>query len=299
MPWLRLVEKATGGKVKFEEYFAQTLAKFPDTWEANKGGISDFAWNFHGVFPGMTTLSDVVSLPFMPFKSSEQASAILWKLYEEFPNLSKQYKDNKVLLTWMTEPYYLITTKKQVKTMEDLKGLKLRIIGGPPTEVFREMGAVPVMIPMPENYMNMQKGVTDGMGTVWEATYSFRLYEVVKYYTYAPLYMGYFTITVNWDTWNRLPPDIQKAIESESGLKGSKFWGRTMFDDIRPIGRELVKEKGYEMIEYTLPPEELARWQEVAQPFYEKWVKDREAEGYSEAQQIMDRVLELIETYTP
>jgi len=293
------VEEATGGKVEVERYYAQTLAKFADTWEANKSGISDLSWNFHGMFPGMTTLSDVAALPFMPFKSSEQASAIMWKLYEEFPNLANQFKDNKVLLIWMTEPYFLITTKKQVKTMEDLKGLKLRIIGGPAGEVFKQMGVNPVMIPMPDNYINMQKGVTDGMGTVWEATYSYRLYEVVKYYTYAPLYMGYFTISVNWDTWNRLPPDIQKAIESVSGLEGSKFWGRTMFDECKAVGRDLVKEKGYPMIEYTLPDDELARWQEVAAPHYDKWVKDQEAKGYPEAQQIMDRVQELIKTYSP
>jgi len=96
-PWFREVEKATGGKVRFEEYYSQTLSKGPDGWQATRSGVADISWVFHGYTPGLTTLADVVTLPFMAFKSPAQSSAILWKLYEEFPKLAGQFKDNKIL----------------------------------------------------------------------------------------------------------------------------------------------------------------------------------------------------------
>ena len=44
---------------------------------------------------------------------------------------------------WTSHPYFLITSKKQVKTMEDIKGLKIRVVGGPPTDQMKALGAVP------------------------------------------------------------------------------------------------------------------------------------------------------------
>ena len=87
-PILREMEEATGGKIEFEEYFGQTLSKGADAWEATKAGIADDSWCFHGYWSGLTPLADVISLPFMPFESAEQASGIFWKLYEKFPSLS-------------------------------------------------------------------------------------------------------------------------------------------------------------------------------------------------------------------
>ncbi len=77
----------------------------------------------------MTPLSDVITLPGLPFKTAEKGSEVLWKLYEKFPSIQGEYKDVHVFQLWASHPYFLITTKKQVKTMEDMKGLKIRVVG--------------------------------------------------------------------------------------------------------------------------------------------------------------------------
>ena len=128
---MKKVEEATKGKVKIEIYPSQTLVKGPDIWNAVKTGMADMGWCFHGYWPDMTPLSDVITLPFLPFKSAEKGSEVLWKLYEKFPSIQKEYKDVQPLTLWSSSPYFLITTKKQVKTLEDLKGLKIRVVGGP------------------------------------------------------------------------------------------------------------------------------------------------------------------------
>jgi TRAP-type C4-dicarboxylate transport system substrate-binding protein len=300
-PTLQNLSDATNGMVQFETYFGSTLYAPPDAWESVKTGVADVAWTWAGFKPGITSLADVIALPHMPFKSAEQASGILWKLYEEFPAIAEQYnKEVKVLFLWVSTPYFLITTDKQVKTLADLEGLIIRAGGGPPTDQFTALGAVPKGVGMPGTYEALQKGVIDGMAIPSEALYTFRQYEVAPYITYLDLHSTYFAFAFNWDTWNSLPSDIQKDLTDAGGLEASKFYGKNMFDTSLDAALEAAKAGGYEVFEYTLPDSEVAKWREMAgEPLWEKWVADREAEGYSEARDILNRCLELIETYNP
>lgn len=291
-PWVKQVEAATNGRVKINIYPSQTLSKGKDNWNAVKAGIADIGWCFHGYWPGMTSLADVISLPALPFTSAEKGSAVLWKLYKKFPSIQRQFQDNHVLLLYTSNPYILITTKKQVKTLEDLKGLKIRMTGGPPTEQMKSLGGVPMMIPMPGNYIALQKGVTDGMGAPWEAILGFRLYEVVKYYTEVPFPAVYFSIAFNKNKWNSLPRDIQDAIMSVSGLKGSKFWGRNFFDTAKD---GVFQKTGVEINFYSLTPEERAKWLKIGgKPIWNQWVKSMKGKGHSEAQEILDAALMML-----
>ena len=294
-PWVKKVEEATKNRVKIDIFPAQTLAKGPDIWNAVKSGVADMGWCWHGYWPDMTPLSDILHLPGLSFKSAEQASEILWRLYEKFPAIQREYKDFHVLLLYAGDPRFLITNKKQVKTLEDIKGMKMRTPGGPPTEQMKALGAVPVLIPMPDVYQALDKGVVDGNVISWEAIYSFRLYEVVKYYTFAPLTSTYFSIPMNKQKWESLPKDIQEAIMSVSGLEAAKFWGRNFFDTVEAAVVENAKKGGYTMIRYNLPPEELERWVKVSgEPVWKEWVKKMEGKGRPEAQQILNAALEML-----
>ena len=294
-PWVKKVEEATKGKVKIDVYYSQTLAKAPDIWNAVKTGVADMGWCFHGYWPDMTPLADVITLPGLPIKTAENGSEVLWKLYEKFPAIQNHFKDVHVLMLWTSHPYILITTKKQVKTMEDLKGLKIRVTGGPPTEQMKALGATPILMPMPDTYLAMDKGVIDGMGAPWEPILAHRLYEVVKYYTIVPLSAVYFSMPINKQRWNSLPKDVQDGMTSVSGLEGARFWGRNFFDRVEGAVDETVKKGGYTMAKYIVPPDEVERWRKVAgEPIWREWVKKMEGKGYPETQQILDTTLDLL-----
>ncbi|MBU2513469.1 TRAP transporter substrate-binding protein [bacterium] len=292
-PWVERIEKASGGRLKIKGYHSQTLAKGKDTWNAVKYGIADMGWCFHPYWPGMTSLADVISMPSLPFKTSEEGSAALWKLYEKFPQIRKQFADNHILLLYTTDPYFLITTEKQVKAQEDLQGLKIRMMGGPSTEMMKALGGVPMSVPMPDNYIAMQKGVTDGMGGSWESILTFRLYEVVKYYTLDTSFpVVYFSIAMNKNKWNSLPKDLQDIFTRESGLNGARFWGRNFFDTAREAMIREAMDKGYEMNIYPLPQSEREKWlKEAGKPIWEDWLAKMKADGHPEAQEILDALL--------
>jgi TRAP-type C4-dicarboxylate transport system substrate-binding protein len=294
-PWVKQVEAAAKGKVQIQIYPAQTLVKGPDIWNAVKTGMADMGWCFHGYWADMTPLSDVITLPFLPFSTAEKGSEVLWKLYEKFPSIQKEYKDVQVLTMWASSPYFLITTKKQVKTMEDLKGLKIRVVGGPPTEQMKALGAVPTLIPMPDTYLSLDRGVIDGMGAPWEAIHGFRLYEIVKYYTIVPLSAVYFTMSMNKAKWESLPKDVQQAIMSVGGLQGAKFWGKNWFDTAEQGVIDAAKKGNYQINKHAVPPDELARWSKVAgEPLWKEWVKKMEGKGRTDAQPVLDAALGLL-----
>jgi TRAP-type transport system periplasmic protein len=176
--------------------------------------------------------------------------------------------------------------------------LKIRMTGGPPTDMMLALGAVPSLLPMPEMFLSLQRGIVDGMGAPWEAIHGFRLYEVVKYYTDAPLPAVYFSIAMNKKKWESLPKDVQDGIMSVSGLQGSKFWGKNHFDTAKDGVMEKAKSENREIEMLTLTNEERQRWLDVAgKPIWDQWVKRMNAEGRPAAQNILDSTLEIMQTF--
>lgn len=299
-PWLDMVEEATDGQVKIERFFGQTLFTGADTWESLKAGIADLAWCMHQYWGGLTPLAEVVTLPFMPFESSEQAGGITWTLYEEFPSIAEQFSDNHPVALWASTPFYLATTDKAVRTPEDIKGLKIRALGGPPTLLIEALGGVAVGMPMPDTYQALQTGTLDGILTNWESLYSFRHYEVCKYMTLVPFHAGLFGVSFNNNSWNGLPDDVKADIETVSGMVGSKFWGKNMFDTAAAAVRQTAEEGGYDLEYITPTAEEIETvWMPYGTPLWEAWVKNMEDAGHADAQAILDRCLELIEAGMP
>lgn len=299
-PWLAQIQNATEGKVRIEPYYSETLTKGADAWQAVRNDLADMAWAFHGYWENLTPLADVISLPMLPFTSARQASGILWQLYEKYPTLRDEFKDNQVLLTWTSTPYFLVTTGKPMRTADDLKGMKIRVTNGPPVDMMRVLGALPVTIGMPDTYLYLQKGVIDGTVASWENIISWRLYEVTRYYTYVPLFTVYFSQVMNKEVWNGLPGEVRDQIKRVSGLQGSLFWGEHMFDSAVTSGRDMVRARGYEMVEYTLPKAEQARLNQIAGvPIHEAWVKRMTDTGHPEAREILETTLQLINTYQP
>ena len=82
---MKQVEEATKGRVKIEVFPSQTLIKGIDMWKGVSSGIADIGWCVQGYWPEQTPLSDVMSLPFLPIKTAEHGSEVLWKLYEKYP----------------------------------------------------------------------------------------------------------------------------------------------------------------------------------------------------------------------
>jgi len=292
-PWVKQVEEATNGNVKIDIFYNETLAKGKESWQAVKSGLADIAWCALGYWPGLTPLTDVITLPGLPFTTGEEGSELFWKLYSRSPDIQKEFNNVKLLLVHTSDPYVLITTKKPVTTLEDLRDMKIRTFGSNMTMQVKKLGAVPVSIPMPDNYTSLQKGIIDGMASSWEAVNGFRFYEVVNFYTEVPLGASHFAIIMNKKVWEGLDKKSQEGIMSVSGLQGSKFWGKHFFDSSISASIESAAKIGKKIEILKLSEDEKKRWIEASKPTWDEWLKINKKKGHANAQHILDSVLQL------
>jgi TRAP-type transport system periplasmic protein len=294
-PWAKRVEEATKGRVKIRVYPSQTLVKATEAWKAVKGGIADIAWCFHGYWADMTPNTDVLTMPFLPFPTAEKAGEVAWTMYERYPVIQKEFEDVKVLMLWISNAHILLSNKRLVKSLDDIKGMKIRVTGGPPTEQIRAMGGVPMLMPQPDVYDALDKGVIDAAAASWEAMHGYRQYEVARYQTIVPMSSIYFSMVMNKQKWNSLPKDIQDQIMSVSGLEGSKAMGKGAYDSAKDVIEKTLKDNNIKFERYVVPEEDVARWRKIAgDPVREAWLQKMEAKGNKQVRELLAAVEELI-----
>lgn len=293
-PWEKSVEEATNGKVEIVQYPAQSLAKSKQTYNAVKGGIADIGWVILDMHPGKFPLTDVMGLPFLPlYSEGSQNSVAFQKLYESSPEMQKHFKGVKVLFVHASTPYKLMT-KQPVRNNEDIKGLKLRVIGAPQSQATEIIGATPLAMPMPGVYEAADKGVIDGAALPWTAVATMRLNEVFDYWTDVKLWLAKFAMVMNQDTWESLPPDVQDQVMSACGVNGAELSGNAWTPKVREVIEEQTKGTKDEMTRVELEEGVYEQWKETAgKPVWKDWVQKMEKKGLP-GQEVLDKTLELL-----
>lgn len=295
VPWLASIEKATNDNVQFERYFGEVLCKSKETWDALNTGIADVGWMVLSYWPGRTPLADAFGMPpGQYYNTSPTIAGAMWKAYEKYPEMQAEFIKQGIrpLVFFTSEPKALTTIKKQVKTLEDLKGLKIRCLGGVATTQMKVLGGTPLLTPMPDCYLALQKGVMDGMENSAEAISTWRFYEVTNYLTFAPLPGSYNTITISEKTWKKLPAEIQEQIMSVCGYEGSKWYAQNYFGYFVDILPETIDKSGYKMEIYTLPDDEYQRWIDASAPVFEEYYAWAAGKGVGDAAKaIVDDIL--------
>jgi len=291
-PFAEEVEKATEGRVKITIYSGGALGKPADQYDSAVTGVTDIAFGLHGYTPGKFPLTSVLELPNM-VTSATHGSKVLWELYEKFPEIGAEHPGVKVLALWTHDTGQIVTTKKPIRTMDDLKGMTIRAPTASHVTMVEAWGATAVQMPIDQLYDSLEKGVVDGSVVPYSAIKSFNLQNVAKYMTIGDFYVCTFFLVMNLDSWNKISGKDQKIIE---GLIGSRMseTGGAAYDAAAKAGLQAAQEAGMEI--YTLPAGELAKWRQTLAPVHQKWVADMEAKGLP-GKKIYDEAVRLAEKY--
>ena len=129
----------------------------------------------------------------------------MMEMFEKEPVLKAEFRDVKLLWFLSSTMLRLHTTAKPIRTLDDLKGMKIRTGGGPQPPTLRLLGATPVAISPPDVYTALERGTVDGLTFPWEAVKSFKVDEVTKYHDSASLWGGTFYVVMNLKKWESLP----------------------------------------------------------------------------------------------
>ena len=290
-PWAAEIEKRTKGQLKFKFYLAQSLLKTRNAYQGVINGIADAGWGANSWTPGRFPLISVMELPFLSPDTFVGARA-LNDLYKKFPEIRAEHKDLHILHLWVSLPYEVHTIKKPVRKLEDMRGLKLATQAG--AKIALElMGAVPITVATPKIYPTVEKGVADGTSLAWGAYKAFKIYEVTNYHTNAHLGGIAFWTAINKNAWNKLPKNIQQAVTEVTSEMMPDTLSAAVTKE-KQQGIQISKKRNQEIIE--LSPEERARWIAASRPSWDKWVKDREAEGLP-GRVVLEEALRLVKKY--
>lgn len=303
-PWAKMIEERTaaiGKPVEITIFPGGTLVKHADQYKAVVSGICDIASmiNTTDVVSG-GGLATVFELPLM-FPSATVAAQVAQEMFDTCPELSSEYAEVKLLWFQPTGVSQVQSRTKPIKTLEDFEGQRAFVMTSMQSDVVQALGGVPVSIWIPEVYISLQKGGVDLAIKEWEPTVGFKWYEVTKYRTLLPrgIHLGATSTVMNWDSWNRLPPDVQKIFEEVSGMYMAKFSGEAM-DKADAEALEFIKEYDKRVGNpeiYRLPADEFQRWVEIVNPVYDKWMKEMEGKNLP-AGDTLKEVRQLIEEYS-
>lgn len=275
-PWVKMIEERTGGNVKMTVYYAAALAPPPQTFDSTVSGVADVSEGLVYATPGRFPLTETVMLPELGLETSLSCSKALWKLYQTVPELQKEWQGAKMLWLHTTPGIKLITRKKPVLSLEDLKGLKIRVSGATAVKMGKALGFTPVSMDIGDLYLGLEKGVIDGVALPSEILVSRRLGEVTKYVTDIDLGHDAFFVVMNEKSWNGLPDDVKKVFEELSGDWAVEFTGKAWdkFDE-EAVGKN--KASGIEYLQ--LDAAEKAKWKALLAPVKDEYAAELEAKG--------------------
>ena len=158
--WCDNIAKDSNNRLQCQIYPSMQLGGTPpQLYDQARDGVADVVWTLPGYTAGRFPKMEVFELPFM-MTNAEATSRATWDYYEK--HAQDEFKDVKVLAMHVHGPGNIFTSKKQIKTMADIKGLKLRAPTRLTTKLLASMGATPVGMPVPAVPDALSKGVIDG-----------------------------------------------------------------------------------------------------------------------------------------
>ncbi len=274
-PWAQAIEERSGNRVEIQVFPAMQLGGKPsDLYGQARDGVVDIVWTLPGYSPGRFPLTEIFELPSVAGDAVATSQA-LTEFYRKW--MRDEYKDTQPLVFHTTARSHLHTTGKQVHTLEDLKGLKMRVPSQASAAMLRALGAIPVGMPAPKVYEALSLGVVDGTWMPWTILRPLRLHEVTKYHTEVFLSCAVFVMTMNKQRYDQLPQDIRAIIDDSTGMALSKRLGRIWKDDEKP-GRAIAVKRDDPIL--SLSEVERARWEKVTQTVVDSWIEKVSAMGY-------------------
>ncbi len=217
-PFIEWMQKASNGRIKISWHPPGAMASVKDTYDALSRGVFEMAALYPGFYIG--TMPEGNAEQGLPWGWSDaKAHAVSLFKFGLFDIMKKVYQKHNIQLIahYPMGDIYNIGTTKPVKTLADLKGMKIRAVGIY-ADYVRALGATPVSIPYGEMYMALKMGTIDGFLASSGSLVSNKLGEVVKYYLLPTTNSIGFVVAANKKAWDALPADLKTMLEVSAPL---------------------------------------------------------------------------------
>ncbi len=269
-PWAKRVEAQSQGRIKVEIFPSMSMGgKPPELYRQVRDGTADIVWTLIGYTPGVFPRSEVYELPLV-HRGSARATNLA--IQENFDQIEEDFKDLKPILVHVHAGNALHLRDKAVRSVDDVKGLKLRTPSRTGAWMIQAWGAEPVGMPVPALPQALSKGAVDGALVPFEIVLPLKLQELTKYSVEGPRGSRFgtsvFLFAMNKERYESLPDDLQAVIDANSGAAIAAEVGE-LWDGIEAAGKDAQAKSGGEVIELdaaaklafdSLGQEAVARW---------------------------------------
>lgn len=265
--WADSAEKATGGAFAVKHFPSSALGGERELIEGLQLGTVEAAIVSTGALSNFVSDVGVVDIPFL-FRDTKHARAVLdGKFGQDL--LAKFKQRGLIALAWGEQGFrHLTNNKLAVKSVADLKGLKIRVTENPVhITAFRTLGAAPTPMSWPEVISALQQGTIDGQENPISVLTSSKLWEVQKHLTLTSHVYAPVVLVMSPTFWGGLT-DAQKAAFTEGAKAGAQA-SRAFVDDVEAKGVELAKSHGMQVVEKV----DAAAFRTALEPAYKQYAK--------------------------
>ena len=245
--WMDRMTRESDGRLQFEAYWNGTLVGRAHTVHELAAGVADIG-----------VISPVVSRAGMHLTRGSLAfyggifdrkvtEPIFWELWAEHAELREEFAGVVVLAANSLSPMFVMTTAKPVRSLDDLRGLRLKSTAEK-VVALRRLGVDAVAMPMSEAYFALSRGILDGAVSPADTLVSLNFDEMIRYITLLPNPRPpYPSRAINLNAWNRLPDELRKRMADSAA-----WWADRIVDEVAAVerrGLERAREIGIEFIE--------------------------------------------------
>jgi len=290
------IAEKTGGRVNLKIYWAGSLLKGKEVLRGVEDGISDMGSINPNYYPNQLLIGGVFNV--IPRGPSEyESQMMIYKnVMEQVPEWKAEFlAHNQLPLYIFALSAKAICSTKPLVSLEDFKNKKMRSAARWLLDMMEAAGGTPVSVPWADCYMALQTGTVDAVLTNLGSIHSAKLDEVApNILLIDSLWAKPATFyTINIDTWNKLPEDIQgqimEALKS-TATRYSELYNAEWNDCIKEI-----KEMG--CVVNPMTTEDMEEWVNlpVVGEIQAQWVKEMEDQGMENADEILEKIKSIVE----
>lgn len=249
----KLVAKKAPGELKIQYIGGPEAVKMPDQVPAVQRGMVDICYTANAFYTGV--LPEVDAMKLSEFTPMEERARGAWAYYNE---LHEKRLGVRLLGRLGHDQKFYLYMVKPIKSA-DLTGLNIRV-SPMYLQVIKALGGNPVVIPITDLYIALERHVVDGYCMVTVGIRDYGWDKQTKYIVDVPFYRGPNPIVMNLNTWKKLPQKLQDII-TEATIEAEKR-AVAKFEELQKEERPLLLKAGIQVI--TLPPAEKERFLKVA-----------------------------------
>jgi TRAP-type C4-dicarboxylate transport system substrate-binding protein len=280
VPWARKVEAESGGRIRLDLFPSMQLGGAPAAlFDQARDGSADIVFAAPSLTPGRFPKIETFELPFVPSRRALVSSRALADFAAA--NLQDELRDFYAIC-FSCSDRAVLHADRPVRTIEDVKNLKVHVQTRFAAEAMRQFGAHPVIMPSAQLPVGISEHVIDACLDPWHLVPPLRLNDLLRSHTefsdFSPSARTY-VLAMNKASYDRLPRDLKIVIDNNSGQPAAAMAG-AMWDIQATAVANMVVERGDLIV--TLLPEAVAHWRKAAEPVIDAWrkeIKEQKADG--------------------